>query len=295
MVLAAETGSQGPTVAAIYSPGTGWNGPLVEVGGVGQRSFHRQVRISDAGTAVVAWAQRAGSTDPTSEVAVSVYSPGSGSFSAPVVLSNDVGASAQAPQVAIVTTSEGEEIRVAWTQHDENGDTAWMTRRRPGMGWESPWMTPTPSGVEVSSLRFAASADGEVNALVFVGSAHGLDSLEGAERNQLWGQLAGADLMWQPAVLIEERTNASVDQPRLAMNDAGQAIAGWMVNDDLHYDLQTSRLDPAVGWGDAEYAEDIADTCEPPPAIAINAGGDAGAAFVIREGGDENVWANFTQ
>lgn len=297
VVLAAESWILGPTVAAIYSPGTGWNGPLVEVGGVGQSaSRNRQVRISDAGTAVVTWTQRTSTSDPHGELAVSVYSPANGSWSAPAVLSNDAGANVGPPQVSIVTTSEGEDIRVAWTQHDEDGDTAWMTRRRPDMGWESPSMIPTPLGVEVSSLRMVASADGGVNALVFVGSEHGLDSLEGAERNQLWGQLAGADLAWQPALLIEERASASIDQPRVAMNDAGQAIAGWMVNDDLHLDLQTSRLDPLGGWGAAEYAEDIADSCEAPPAIAINALGEVGAAWVIRVSNPfgENVWANFT-
>lgn len=91
-----------------------------------------------------------------------------------------------------------------------------------------------------------------------------------------------------PQVIANFDTDSRV--PRVAMNDAGNAVAVWLQNDDQYDRVWASHYDPDTGW-DAPVQLDVTNTGDAqPPRIAMNPGGEAVAVWRQFEAGASQAW-----
>jgi|GEM_PF-1858565 len=79
---------------------------------------------------------------------------------------------------------------------------------------------------------------------------------ETAGRGDIWSKFYNPGKGWGNPVLVETDSTYSSDKPRVAMDDAGNAIAVWQLADTGYADsIWASRYVPGSGWGEAEPLE----------------------------------------
>ena len=96
---------------------------------------------------------------------------------------------------------------------------------------------------------------------------------------------------WGSAVLIETDDAGNADDPQIAFDSNGNALAVWFQNDGSRFNIWANRFDGA-SWGNAELIETDDAGSATRPQIAFDSNGNALAVWYQSDGSRNNIWAN---
>jgi hypothetical protein len=180
---------------------------------------------------------------------------------------------AASPQIATNAADDG---IVVWTQWDGSRNSIWA-------------ITTTTGAVEIQSTYGSGSfpqiaMDDAGNAIAVWYQDNVADT-----RTSIWASHFDG-MTWGTAALIESEPSLA-DQPQIAMDGAGNAIAVWRQDDGLHFRIYTNHFD-GTNWGTvqsigADISGDAAN-----PQIAFDGAGNAIAVWQQWDGTRHSIWAN---
>jgi len=257
-----------------FTPSAGWGGAqLIELDDVGA-AFGPQVALDANGRAVVVWEQFDGMRN---NIRANRFTPGGGWGSAELI--NDAG-SATAPQVA--ADASGNAVAV-WAQSDGTRNNIWTNRFTPSMGWGTADLIELDDAGPANSPQVAVDAKG--NAVAVWAQSDGT-------RNNIWTNRFTPSTGWGTAELIDLDDAGPANDPQLAVDANGNAIAVWRQSDGTRRNIWAGRFTPSEGWGIAGLIEldDVGPANS--PQLAVDAKGNAVAVWVQSDGTRNNVWAN---
>ena len=140
--------------------------------------------------------------------------------------------------------ADGDALAV-WTLQDSSGDNSVRSSRYvPGSGWETPEFIETDPGEVFGKPDFAVNSQGDAVA-VWV-------QFDGTFMN-LWANRYTAGSGWGTAEIIDESDDV-VENPRVAINGAGDIVAVWPMRDlgNFAWDVWSRRYAPGIGWAPSD-------------------------------------------
>lgn len=209
-----------------------------------------QIGLDDAGNAIAIW-------EPFNDVIRTAKRPAGGEWSDPEDLFTEGG---QLPQLAMNGTGDAV---VVWQRPVAGGDAVVQAAERPAGG---DWLEPddlSVAGEDAGSPKVAIDA---------AGTAIAVWQLSDPGENEIRAAVRPMGDEWSaPDDLSEAGDNAQ--SPRVAMNDAGDAVAAWSV---IGGGIQAATRSALGGWS---LPEDVSATEEGTPALAIDSGRNAFALW----------------
>jgi hypothetical protein len=88
-----------------------------------------------------------------------------------------------------------------------------------------------------------------------------------------------------------EASSESVENPQIALDSSGNAIATWHQDDGLRTNIWANRYDAETGWGTAELIESNDAGFAYDPQIAFNTVGNAIVVWAHDDGSVYRIWA----
>ena len=156
-----------------------------------------------------------------------------------------------------------------WSFTTEDGD------------WGTPELIETDNAgtAEVPQIAFDSS-----------GNAIAVWTQSDGTRENIWAnRFNGAS--WGTAELLETNNAGTADQPQIAFDSSGNAIAVWYQSDGTRDNIWANRFN-GTSWGTAEVLEtdNAGDAFN--SQIAFDSSGNAIAVWYQNDGTRENIWAN---
>ena len=211
-----------------YEVGTGWGtAQLIENDNAG-RAYNPQVAINSSGNAVAVWYQSDGSRD---NICSNSYELGTGWGTAQLIETDDAG-NAFAPQVAI--DSSGNAIAV-WYQYDAVRHNIWSNRYVSGTGWGA-----TAQLIETNNAEDARSPQVAIDSS---GNAIAVWVQDDGSRDNIWSNKYVEGTGWGTAQLIETDNTGRADNPQIAIDSNGNAIAVWVQSDGAGDNIWSNRYE----------------------------------------------------
>ena len=96
---------------------------------------------------------------------------------------------------------------------------------------------------------------------------------------------------WGTATLIEFDNTGDADNPKVAVDDSGNAIAIWTQHDGIYFSLQSNIYTAGTGWGTAELIETRVGTVTE-PRVAVDGSGNATAIWRQPDSSYNSIWSN---
>src|SRR3989304_2472137 len=155
-------------------------------------------------------------------------------------------------------------------------------RRAGGGAWGTAERIETDNAGSASAPQVAVDAAG--NAVAVWHQSDGT-------RTNIWANRYAVGAGWGPAPLVETLDLGDAEYPDVAMDAAGNALAGWYQFDGTRFDVWANRFVPSAGWGTAQRIENGADNAFG-PALAMDRSGNGVAVFTQFDGTVFNAWAN---
>ncbi|MGW2701800.1 hypothetical protein [Streptomyces sp. NPDC001340] len=216
-----------PAAASGYTASAGpWNTAAGVTGSDGQQSLI-DVKVSGDGTAFALWRDKQAGASSW-EVRAAVRPAGSDTWGAPRTLLTDQGASARA---VLAVTADGGAVVTWLTGSGADGSlaarfTAWDAVAG---GWSDPGTLATHDGLDMSTPRLAAAADGTVTAV--------WDQGDGSLHHQVMtATLAPGASAWSAAEPLGSFDKGSFWSLDLAVAPDGAATTVWETRDKLDND-----------------------------------------------------------
>jgi len=162
--------------------------------------------------------------------------------------------------------------------------TSWTFTTRDGMWQAMGRVLDSGHTGPTSNPHIAVSSNGNAIA-VWAEDSNG--------RKDIWAKFYKPDNGWGLPELVETETTESSDNPRVAMDEAGNAIVVWQQGAVAFYDSIWARRYSAIdGWGVAEPLENTEGGASEQQ-VAVNASGNAIAVWTQDDGfGTYSVWAS---
>lgn len=159
---------------------------------------------------------------------------------------------------------------------------SWRFSTRDGT-WSQPVLVEINNAGSASSPRVAVDANG--NAIVVWAQSDGA-------RLNIWSNRFTSGEGWGEAQLIETDDAGDANEPEVAVDANGNAIAVWEQFDGIRVNVWANRFTPAEGWGDARPIEidDAGDSFD--AAVAVDPDGNAIAVWVATHAGRADIVAN---
>jgi len=259
-----------------YEAGRGWwAATLIETGDAGDARLP-QVAVDSSGNAIAVWEQYDGARD---SIYSNRYVVGTGWGEAQPVETDNLEA-ARYPQVAV--DGLGNAIAV-WVQTDFSSSAVWSNRYIVGTGWGEAQL------IEANEVGFAmlpqVSADGSGNAVaVWYRNSE-------VSRLDIWANRYEVGIGWGEAQLIETDDVGNAEKPQVAVDASGNAIAVWYQFDGTRLNIWSNRYVVGTGWGAPQLAEtddEVAYSAD----VAVDASGNAVAAWIQFDGAIYSIWSN---
>ena len=261
-----------------FAPGVGWSGAAVIESEPGDADFPR-VAVDGSGNAIALWKQWNGAFN---DIWANRYAPGVG-WSGPVLMeTND----ADASETWVSMNASGDAL-ATWRQSDGVALSIWSRRYAPGGGWGLPELVERDRG-SVASPR-----------AVLDGSGDGVAVWQQKYPRSSWGVLANgfaAGQGWGTPIPLDANEPASMS-PDIATDGCGNAIAVWRQTDGVDFTVWANHNRTGAGWtGPVLIGPDASQ--DTTPSVAMNAGGDAVAAwvndghFLVARYGESSGWGS---
>jgi hypothetical protein len=162
---------------------------------------------------------------------------------------------------------------VVWTQDDGTRDNVRATLYTPGPGWPLVSIAIEQRNSNAQAPDVAIDPDGHAVA-AWVQDGDSLPDADIRSNRYVVGSGWGVR-----AYVIEEVSAALSGVVEVGIDDDGDAIAVWTLNDGGHDSLWTNRADSGRAWGVAQLLESEDPDDVDRPALAVMPGGDAIAVW----------------
>jgi hypothetical protein len=275
-VWAQDDGARNNIVANRYAAGSGWGtATLIETDNAGD-AHDPEVAVDGSGNAAAVWFQSDGTRW---NIWANRYTAGSGWETATLIETDDTGNAAY-PQVAF--DRSGNAVAV-WHQFDGTRNNVWANRYVTGSGWGTAALIETDNAGD--AYRPQVAFDGSGNAVAVWQQADGTRFNIVANR-----YVAGSG--WGSATLIETDDAGSAENPQVAVDRSGNALAVWQQSDGTRYNIWANHYAMGPGWGTATLIETDNAADAYGPQVAVDGSGNAAAVWYQYDGSLSNVWAN---
>ena len=271
-------GANRNVLANRYTASTGlWGTPtLIETNSAGDAS-EPQIAFDASGNALAVWQQPDGTHF---NIWANRYTASTGLWGTAALIEANTG-DAQLPQVAI--DASGNALAV-WRLFDGTVNNIWANRYTASTGlWGTATLIETSSG-NANLPRIAVDASG--NALAVWYQFDGM-------RDNIWANRYTASTgLWGTATLIETNNAGVANNPQIAIDSSGNALAVWDQFDGTRNNIWANRYSATTGWGTATLIEtdNAGDALD--PQIAFDTSGNALAVWQQSDGTRDNIWAN---
>ncbi|WP_196812960.1 Ig-like domain-containing protein [Cupriavidus sp. WS] len=208
------------------------------------------------------------------------FTTADGSWKSSQLIETNNAGDAVAPQIA--KDGNGNALAV-WYQFDGVRTNIWSNRYTAGAGWGTAQLVETDNAGDAGYPQVVMDAAG--NALTVWYQYDGF-------RYNIWSNRYTAGAGWGTAQLIETDNAGSAAYPQIAMDTNGNALAVWQQSDGLHTNVVANRYTVGAGWGTPQLIETDNTGNAGYPQIAIDANGNALAAWHQHDGTRYNAWAN---
>lgn len=269
-----DDGSRYNIRANRYTPSGGWGtAELIETDD--GRARYLQIAVDEDGNAVAVWQQFDGSRD---NIWANRYSPAGGWGSGELIETDNAGGASE-PQIEV--DAAGNAIAV-WYQYDGTRNNIWANRYTPTEGWGTTELIETDNG-NIGNPQVAVDDMGNA---IAVWPQH--DGVRYNIRANRYTPSGG----WGTAEHIETDDAGNAENPQVAVDENGNAIAVWHQSDGTRNNIWANRYTPSGGWGTAELLEtdDAGGAWE--PQIAVDVAGNAIAVWTQFDGIRYNIRAN---
>ena len=258
-----------------YTPAAGWGAPaLIETDNAGA-AFNPQIAVDGSGNALAVWQQFDGTNN---NIWANRFTPAGGWGTASLIETDNTG-SAGLPQIAFDT---GGNAIAVWMQSDGALSNIWANRFTPAGGWGAPAMIETDNAGSAFSPQIAIDASG--NAMAVWSQSDGT-------RFNIWANRFTPAGGWGVATLIETDNAGTAQNPQIALDATGNAMAVWMQSDGTRFNIWANRFTAAGGWGSVVLIEADSGNAGSPQ-ISIDAGGNAIAVWAQFDSTRSNIWSN---
>ncbi len=259
-----------------YVAGSGWGtATLIETDDAGD-AWAPQLAVDPSGNAVAVWHQSDGTRY---NIWANRFVAGSGWERATLIETDNAG-DAQNSQVAV--DPSGNAVAV-WNQSDGTRNNIWANRYAAGSGWETAALVETDNAGDAYSPQVAV--DGNGNAVAVWYQSDGT-------RNNIWANRFAGRSGWGTATLIETDNAGDAQNPQVAVEGSGNAVAVWYQSDGARNNTWANRFVAGSGWGTPALIEtdNAGDAWN--PQVAVDPVGNAIAVWYQDDGIVQNAWAN---
>lgn len=148
--------------------------------------------------------------------------------------------------------------------------------------WNDPKIIDNSGDFDASQPK--AAADPEGNAITVWKQWDG-------ERFNIWANRYVPGTGWGTSESIENENKGNAENPRVAVDRNGNAIAIWHQWDGARYNVWANRYVPGTGWGNAQTVDNDNGDAENPQ-IGVDANGYAIAVWTQKDSVRDNIWAS---
>lgn len=248
---------------------------LIETADAGD-AYNPQVAFDPTGNAITAWRQNDGTRD---NIYANRYIAGTG-WGAAELIESDTGA---VYDVSLAVDFSGNAIAV-WPQSDGTRFNIWSNRYTAGTGWGTAVLIETDNAGFAYGPKVAVDPSGNAIAVWYQGDG---------TRYNIWANRYTVGIGWGTAALIEtDDTGTAEDDPQIAFDPSGNAIAAWRQTDGTRYNIYANYYTAGTGWGTAVLIETDNSGHADRPHVAFDSSGNAIAVWSQNDGTRWNVWAN---
>lgn len=256
------TGSHMAIVQAAYRPKGGSWGEPVDLSNTERSAREPQIDVHEDGRAVAVWEQ---TIDDTYSVIAAAQRPAGGAWGAAEQLSAG-GKNAYQPQVGLDSSGRPTVVWARWTDvgHTRIQAAGWSV----GDGWEDLPADISDAGSDSHTPLVAVGPDGEAT-VIWLREHGGTTVLRSASR-------PGAGEGWSDATWVTGI--GVVEQPALAVDGQGGAMAVWRSRGDFSAPLSFSRRPAGGAWEDPGSVPNSGAWASHPD-VALAADGEATVAW----------------
>jgi len=211
-----------------YVPGKGWGtAELIETDNAGDARYP-QIAIDSSGNAIAVWQQHDGKRY---NIWANRYVPGKGWGTAELIVTDNVGG-AGTPQIAF--DSSGNAIAV-WAQGDGIRANIWANRYVPGKGWGTAALIETDNAGGAYNPQIAFDSSGNAIAV--------WQQFDGTRVNIYANRYVSGTGAWAGKALIETDDAGDAENPQIAFDSSGNAIAVWQQSDGTRVNIYANRFE----------------------------------------------------
>ncbi|MCP3667380.1 MAG: hypothetical protein GY696_33620 [Gammaproteobacteria bacterium] len=190
-------------------------------------TYDPQIALDGSGNAIVVWFQDDGTYD---SVYANRYVAGTGWGTATEI--DDVNAGdAQFPQIA--SDGSGNVIAV-WIQDDGTYNSVYANRYVAGTGWGTAELIEIDGAGAYRNHQIAFDGDGNAMTVWFQA---------GINHYNIWANRYVAGTGWGTAELIEDYIMGHAQDPKIALDDTGNAMAVWEQHDGSSNKIWANRFE----------------------------------------------------
>jgi hypothetical protein len=260
--------------------GVSWSTP-VDLSLTGQDADSPRVSADGSGNAVAVWRRSDGSNNI---IQSSRSSNGGLSWSTPANLSES-GQDAEHPRIAV--DGSGNAVAV-WRRSDGNDDIVQSSRFvAGGVSWSTP-VNVSPAGIQAATPRIAIDGSGNVVAvwrLLDIGGTI-------IQSSRLVAGGVGWSTPEQLSVFSE--TGTSSDNPQVAANGSGNAVAVWQQGNGSNNIIRFSQsTDGGANWSEPTDLSELGQSAIHPE-VVVDASGNAVALWRRSNGENDIIQASFS-
>jgi hypothetical protein len=219
---------------------------LVEQDNAGSAT-NPQVALDANGLAHIVWQQNDGTR---LNIMANTFDVATAILGTAVLLETDNDGDAYSPQIAL--DPAGNALTV-WDQTVGGQLSVYANRRPTGGAWGTAQLLEAGSG---SALMSQIAVDASGNALAVWKQTDGV-------RYNIWANRFSVTGGWGTATLIENFDAADADDPTVAIDPSGNALAAWRQL-GASIDICVSRYSSATGWGAPAVIDTAADAAHNP-------------------------------
>ncbi len=235
-----------------------------------------QLAADGSGNAVAVWTRWDGVRN---HIWANRYTP-SGGWGTATPVETDGTVDSQGPRVAM---DAGGNAVAVWYQNDGLRNNIWANRYTPSGGWGTAMLIETDNAGDATMPQVAMDRRGNAVAVW-----HQHDGM----RNNIWANRYTPSGGWGTARLIEGDNAGGAQNPQVAMDRGGNAVAVWSQSDGTRYNIWANRCNASGVWGTAVTVETDNAGDAYSPQVAMDGSGIAVAVWSQSDGTRQNVWAN---
>lgn len=265
-----------------YKPGIGWEMPGTIEQGDGW-TFFPQVAMDSSANAIAVWGQVDGSGyGLTHSVWSNRFESGTG-WETPELLETEPDTIVNGPRIAMNSAGSAIAVWQQWEEVDGGRYNAWANNYEPGIGWGTPVLLETESGM-VWGLQVGVDANGD--AIVTWTQSDGL-------YYNLWAVRYEVGTDWGVPEMIEVSSgDVGSFGHSLAVSPNGEAIAVWLQPEGAELSIWSNHFDPDTGWGNPELVETSPEDAGIRTDVAFAPNGEAVAVWMQPHATYMSIWTS---